>query len=315
MPNDIMVGIDVAKAHVDVAAIGAALDRGVFSNDVDGQSQLAEALVQLKPALVLLEASGGYEADLVCALQAAGLAVALINPARAREFARSMGQLAKTDKVDAQILAQMAAVLVRRPDFDRFLKPVLEAEQHDLAALVTRRRQLLTMLGTEQQRLAMSRAAVRPSIKALIEAIRKQLELVDGEMQAHIAKHYAELSTLLRSIKGIGPIASAQLIADVPELGRLNRRQISALVGLAPFAKESGTYRGRRRIWGGRAEIRRTLYMAALSATKHNPVIKAFYSRLVAAGKAKKVALIACARKLLTILNAMVRDHKAFAGA
>lgn len=312
MSDFIVVGIDVSKASIDAAAIGAHLEVTHYSNDVEGLGALAETLHQIGPRVVLLEASGGYEAELVCTLQAIGLAVVVINPKRARDFARAMGQLAKTDPIDAQSLASLAATLVRREDFARFVKPVVDAEQQDLSALVTRRRQLVTMLGSEQKRLSMARAPVRASIKAMIEAIRRQLEHVDVEMQAHVGKHYAELDSLLRSAKGIGPIASATLIADLPELGHLNRRQISALVGLAPFARESGTFRGRRKISGGRFDLRRTLYMATLAATRHNSLIKAYYRRLLAAGKMKKVALIACARKLLTVLNAMVRDTKPF---
>jgi transposase len=312
MSDSIVVGIDVSKASVDAAAIGAQLEVRRYSNDVEGLGALAQALHQIGPRVVLMEASGGYEAELVCTLQAIGLAVVVINPKRARDFARAMGQLAKTDPLDAQSLASLAATLVRREDFERFVKPVVDTQQQDLSALVTRRRQLVTMLGSEQKRLSMARAPVRASIKAMIEAIRRQLEHVDLEMQAHVGKHYTELDSLLRSAKGIGPIASATLIADLPELGHLNRRQISALVGLAPFARDSGTFHGRRRISGGRSDLRRALYMATLVATRHNRLIQAYYQRLLAAGKVKKVALIACARKLLTVLNAMVRDAKPF---
>ncbi len=308
----VAVGIDVSKAHFDVAVEGAVLSDCRFDNDADGQSSCATQLAALSPTVVLMEATGGYEAELACSLQAAGLAVVVINPRQARDFARSMGQLAKTDRVDAGVLAHLGAVLCRREDFERFLRPVIEAEQQDLAAMVTRRRQLVSMLGAEQARLQTSRAAVRPSIKAMIEAIRRQLNQTEAEMTAQVSRHHAELDRLLRSASGVGPITSATLIAGLPELGRLDRRQISALVGLAPFACESGVMRGRRRIAGGRFELRRTLYMASVSAVRFNPPIREFYNRLVAAGKPKKLALVASSRKLLTILNAMVRDSREF---
>jgi transposase len=311
----VTVGVDVAKGHVDVAVRGTRLARSRFGNDEEGHSELAQALKQVEPSVVLMEATGGYEAELACNLQAAGLAVVVINPRQARDFARAMGRMAKTDRVDAEVLADLAAVLVRREDFERFLRPVLEAEQQDLAALVARRRQLVAMLTSEQNRLQLARAPVRPSLKAMIEAIRQQLRDVEAEMAAHVSRHHAELDRLLRSAGGVGPITSAVLIADLPELGSLTRRKISALVGVAPFAHDSGMMRGRRRVAGGRIDVRSTLYMATLVAVRHNPVIRTFYERLLAAGKLKKVALVACMRKLLTILNAMARDARPFVPA
>ena len=308
----VVVGIDVAKLHVDVAVLGAPASAARFSNDEPGHQSLIGALVPVAPALVVMEATGGYEAPLACALQAAGLAVAVVNPRQARDFARSFGQLAKTDRIDAHGLAEFALALLGRADLERYLKPLTTAAQQDLVALVNRRRQLLTMLGMEEQRLAAARPAVRRSIQALIRAIRKQLDDVDGTMAEHVTRHFAELAGLLRSTSGIGPVASATLIADLPELGHLTRRQVSALVGVAPFACDSGSMRGRRRIRGGRFELRRTLYMATLAAITHNPVIRAHYRRLVDGGKLKKVALVACMCKLLTILNAMVRTQTPF---
>lgn len=305
----VVVGIDVAKDHLDVAAQGAQLDIVRYGNDVEGHSALATALQPLGVGLVVMEATGGYEAALACALQASGLAVAVVNPRQARDFAKSMGCLAKTDGIDARLLAEFAAVLVRREDLSSFIHPLTDGEQQALAALVTRRRQLLTMLLSERQRLQLAIAVVRPSIEAMIEAIRKQLDEVEGQMVSHVGEHYAELDKLLRSASGIGPVASATLIAELPELGLLNRRQIAALVGVAPMANDSGKRHGRRRVQGGRFEIRRVLYMATLAATTHNPTIKAFYQRLLAAGKLPKVALVACMRKLLTTLNAMVRTN------
>jgi transposase len=307
--NSVVVGIDVAKGHVDCAVLGADFAARQFANDIDGHSALAAALQPLGVALVVMEATGGYETALACALQAADFAVAVVNPKQARDFAKGMGRRAKTDRIDAQALAELAATLVRRSDLARFIRPLPDAQQHELAALVTRRRQLLTMLGAERLRLQLATAKVRPSIEALIEAIRAQLEDIDAQMQAHVQEHFAPLDALLRSARGIGPIASATLIATLPELGRLNRREISALVGVAPLANDSGTSHGRRRVTGGRFQVRRVLYMATLTATVHNPNIKAHYQRLIAAGKLPKVALVACMRKLLIMLNAMVRNQ------
>jgi transposase len=310
--SSVVVGIDVAKAHVDVTVLGASVPATRFDNESEGHTALLALLQPLGVQLVAMEATGGYEAAVACALQAAGLPVAVVNPRQARDFAKALGHLAKTDRIDAEGLAQLARLLLARADLARYLRPLESLEQQDLAALVTRRRQLVTMLGVERQRLAFGRPAVRGSIEALIEAIKKQLDEVDRDMTRHVSTYFAELEQLLRSAGGIGPVASATLIADLPELGRLSRRQIAALVGLAPFACDSGQMRGRRRIYGGRFQIRRTLYMATLTATRHNPVIRDHYEHLVGAGKLKKVALVACMRKLLTILNAMARTGTAF---
>ena len=311
--SSVMVGIDVASGHVDVACVGAALPAELahVSNDAEGHSALSDALAKLQPGLVLMEATGGYEAALACALQAAGLRVAVINPRMARDFARAMQRLAKTDRIDAATLAEFAAVLAQRPDCERFVRPLSEPEQQDLAALVTRRRQLVAMQLSERQRqrLRLARPVARPSIEAMLETIARQLDDVDAEMVSHVEQHHAAMAKLLQSVAGIGRVAAATLIAELPELGRLNRRQICALVGVAPYANDSGSSRGRRRIIGGRFEVRRALYMATLTATRFNPAIRAFYKRLVAAGKLKKVALIACMRKLITHLNAITRDH------
>jgi transposase len=308
--TSVVVGIDVAKAYVDVAVLGGKLDVQRFENEVEGHSALATALRPLGVALVLMEATGGYEAALACALQAAGLPVAVVNPKQARDFAKAMRRLAKTDRIDAGMLAELAAVLVRRDDLARFLRPLADAEQQALSALVTRRRQLLRMLLSERQRLQLAIPLVRPSIEAMIQTIRAQLDDVEAQMTSHVRTHFAELDGLLRSVSGVGPIASATLIAELPELGRLNRRQVAALVGVAPIANDSGTTRGRRHVQGGRFEVRRVLYMVALVAARRNPVIQTFYQRLIDAGKLPKVALVACMRKLLTNLNAMVRTNQ-----
>lgn len=306
----VTVGIDVAKAHVDVCVLGTHSDVQRFANDVDGHSALAAALQSLYVGLVVMEATGGYEAALACALQAVGLHVAVVNPRHARDFARSMGRLAKTDAVDARMLAEMAAVLVHRVDLARYLRPVADECQQWLAALVTRRRQLLAMLGSERQRLQITPRKLHPSIEAIIAAIKAQLDDLEAQMVGHVHEHFGQLDGLLQSTNGIGPVASATLIAQLPELGRLNRREIAALVGVAPMSNDSGNRKGRRRVQGGRFEIRRVLYMATLTAARYNPVIRAFYERLKAAGKLPKVALVACMRKLLTMLNAMVRTGK-----
>ena len=306
----VTVGIDVAKAHVDVCVLGVASGVQRFANDADGHSALAAALLPLGAGLVVMEATGGYEAALACALQASGLPVAVLNPRQARDFARSMGRLAKTDAVDARMLTEMAAVLVHREDLARFVRPVADECQQWLAALVTRRRQLLAMLGSERQRLQITPRKLHPSIEAIIAAIKAQLDDLQAQMMDHVREHFSGLDGLLQSTSGIGPVASATLIAQLPELGRLNRREIAALVGVAPMSNDSGNRKGRRRVQGGRFEIRRVLYMATLTAARYNPVIRAFYERLKAAGKLPKVALVACMRKLLTMLNAMVRTGK-----
>ena len=306
----VTVGIDVAKAHVDVCVLGVASGVQRFANDADGHSALAAALLPLGAGLVVMEATGGYEAALACALQASGLPVAVLNPRQARDFARSMGRLAKTDAVDARMLAEMAAVLVHREDLARFVRPVADECQQWLAALVTRRRQLLAMLGSERQRLQITPRKLHPSIEAIIAAIKAQLDDLEAQMMDHVREHFSGLDGLLQSTSGLGPVASATLIAQLPELGRLNRREIAALVGVAPMSNDSGNRKGRRRVQGGRFEIRRVLYMATLTAARYNPVIRAFYERLKAAGKLPKVALVACMRKLLTMLNAMVRTGK-----
>lgn len=308
--SSVTVGIDVAKAHVDVCVLGAKSDAQRLNNDAEGHSALAAALQPLGVGLVVMEATGGYEAALACALQAAGLPVAVVNPRQARDFAKSMGRLAKTDAVDARMLAELAAVLVRREDLTRFVRPLADERQQWLAALVTRRRQLLTMMHSERQRLQITPKKLHASIEAIVAAIKAQLDEIEAQMVTHVREHFGDLDSLLQSAAGIGPVASATLIAELPELGKLNRREIAALVGVAPMANDSGSSKGRRRVQGGRFEIRRVLYMATLTATRYNPAIKTFYERLKAAGKLPKIALVACMRKLLTTLNAMVRTGK-----
>ena len=303
----VVAGIDVAKAHVDVDVVGVAFAPQRFDNEAEAHSAIAAALQALGVALVVMEATGGYEAALACALQGAGLAVAVVNPKQPRKFAEAMGYLAKTDRIDAHVLAEFGLTLARRSDLDRFLRPPDVASQQWLAALVTRRRQLIAMLLSERQRLQITPRKLHPSIEAIVQAIKAQLDDIEAQMVRHVQEHFGTLDELLQSVSGIGPVASATLIAELPELGKLNRRQIASLVGVAPFAKDSGTAKGRRRVQGGRFDVRRVLYMATLTAAFRNPVFKTHYQRLLATGKLPKVALVACMRKLLTTLNAMVR--------
>lgn len=302
-------GIDVAKDTVELA-LSPSVAVESFPNEPSGHEAIAKRLLEHQVALVVLEASGGYEFALAWTLQAAGLAVALINPRQARDFAKAMGYLAKTDRIDARVLAQLAAVIATHPQRDRFVKPLPDAERQHLQALVARRTQLIGMLTAERQRLAICHAAARKSIEKLIAAIRKQLQDIEAQLAKHIERHHSDLAALLQSADGVGPTTTATLIAELPELGTLDRRRIAALVGVAPFNRDSGKMRGKRTIFAGRAQVRRTLYMAALAATRFNPVIARFYHRLLATGKPKKLALVACMRKLLTILNAMVRSGK-----
>ena len=311
MPEPIVIGIDIAKQTFD-AAIGVAGAIKTFANDDSGHDALMAELASKAVDLIVMEATGGLERDLACALQAAGFAVAVVNPRQARDFAKAMGYLAKTDRIDAKALAELAHVLSRHPERERFVSALPTPEQQVLQALVARRRQLVAMRVAEHQRLSVSHAAAKKSIEAMIEAIRAQINEVEADLAKHIEIHHADLAKRLASVRGIGPTTVATLIAEVPELGQLSRREIAALIGLAPFNRDSGQMRGKRTIFGGRSQVRRGLYMAALAAIRFNDVIKQFYNRLVAAGKPKKVAIVACMRKLLTILNAMVRTGKSW---
>jgi transposase len=312
----IYAGIDVSKATLDLA-LGPHARVVQFSNDSTGHAAILKALQDAAApvALVVLEATGGYE--FVCAghLQAAGLAVAVINPRQSRHFAHAMGHLAKTDRIDAQGLAHFASVLALKEDLKRYTAALPDAQQQALRALVVRRRQLVQMRVAEEHHLHTGVAPTKKSIKAMIGSITTQLRHVEQTIAKHIQLHCQTLDTQLKAVRGIGPKTAATLIAELPELGKLSRRQISALVGVAPLNHDSGKLKGRRAIQGGRASVRAALYMAALVASRYNEVIKAFYQRLLAVGKPKKVALVACMRKLLTILNAMVRDGKPFSSA
>lgn len=303
------VGIDVAKATLEVAISGRPATL-TLSNDEAGYATLLAELSSLDVGLVLLEATGGFELACATALQLAGLAVAVINPRQARDFARAMGHLAKTDRIDARVLADMARTLLRRGDLSKLVKPLPNAKQLQLQGLVTRRRQLMAMRLAEDQRMKMPGLLQRRSLNTIIKALDREIARVDKALQAFVGTHHAELAALLDSVKGVGKATISTLLAEVPELGKLSGREVSALVGVAPINRDSGTMRGKRSIFGGRPDVRRVLFMAALVASRHNPVIKTFYQRLLATGKPKKLALVACMRKLLTILNAMVRSGR-----
>jgi transposase len=305
----VTVGIDVAKATVEVAISGRQKTLAL-SNDEAGYAALLAELSSLNVGLVLLEATGGFELACATALQLAGLAVAVVNPRQARDFARAMGYLAKTDRIDAAVLVDMARTLLARADLSKLVKPLPDAQQLELQALVTRRRQLMAMKLAEDHRMKMPGVRQRRSLNTIIKALDREIARVDKDLQAFVGANHAALAALLDSVKGVGKATISTLLAEVPELGKLSGREVSALVGVAPINRDSGTMRGKRSIFGGRPDVRRVLFMAALVASRHNPVIKAFYQRLLAAGKPKKVALVACMRKLLTILNAMVRSGK-----
>ena len=303
MSEPVYVGIDVAKNSFEVAVTSESQTLNL-SNDEAGHGELCQLLVPLAPRLVLLEATGGYERDLALALAAAGLRVSVINPRQARDYARCVGKLAKTDRIDAQVLRGFAAMLDAQGHAPRALA---DEQQRELTALVTRRRQLVAMLVAERQRLAVAHPRAKRSIVQIMDAIAQQLHDVDGELKTHIQAYHADLARLLTSVKGVGPTTASTLLAQLPELGKLNRKQITLLVGLAPMNRDSGSLRGQRHIFGGRADVRRVLFVAALVGTRFNPTLKAFYARLLAAGKPKKVALVACMHKLLVILNAIAR--------
>lgn len=301
------VGIDVSRDRLDVASRPSG-EAWAVANDEAGIVGLVAHLRALAPAGVVLEATGGLEAPVAAALAAAGLPVAVVNPRHAREFAKATGQLAKTDVLDARMLAHFADAI--RPA----LRPLPDAEQQRLAALLARRRQVVEMLVAERQRLRQARPAVRDRVAAHIAWLEAELADLDGDLDAAIQASpvWRERDDLLRSVPGVGPVLSRTLLAELPELGQLNRKQIATLVGVAPLARDSGRLRGRRGIWGGRAEVRRVLYMATVVAVQHNPTIHAFYDRLRAAGKPPKVALVACMHKLLLILDAMVRSGESW---
>ena len=302
---EIFVGIDVSKAWLDVA-VHEQKETTRVRNDETGISSLVKKLKKLKPKLIVLEPTGGFEMLGVAELSQAGLPVAVVNGKRVRDFAKATGQIAKTDKLDARVLAHFAAAI--RPE----VRSLRTEEEEQLTALLTRRRQVLEMLTVEKNRLVTVRAKMRPDLETHIHWLSNHLKELDQEIEEFVkgSPIWKEKDTLLQSVPGVGPVTSATMLGMLPELGLLNRQEIAALVGVAPMNKDTGNKQGKRSIYGGRAEVRSVLYMAALSAKKHNPFIRTFYLRLVQHGKEKKVALTACMRKLLVILNAMLRSNQ-----
>ena len=301
----VFVGIDVSKARLDVATTGVDQSWSV-ANGSPAIAELVERIQALEPVLVVLEATGGFEVSVAAALAGAEVPVVIANPRQVRDFARSTGQLAKTDAIDAHILALFAERI--RPQ----VRALPSEETRALDAVVRRRRQIIDMITAERNRLGFALPPVDKGIKKHIRWLERQLDDVDSDLDQLIKNSpiWQAKSDLLRNVPGVGPNLARTLIAELPELGRLSHRQIASLVGVAPLARDSGLMRGKRMIWGGRASVRCALYMSILSATKHNPVIRPFYRRLRAQGKPPKVAMVACMRKLLTILNAMVRDGR-----
>jgi transposase len=299
-------GIDIAKHGFDLA-FEPKQKMPHFDNDAQGIQRCREVLQELKPRLVVLEPTGGYEVALVAELQAAGLPVAKINARRIRQFARASGQLAKTDMLDAQVIARFAAVL--QPP----AQEVVDEQTRTMKALVARRHQLVQMHTAENNRLEHAcDKAIKRSIRAILQTIERQMDKVEKQIRDHIDSlpELRQKTKRLASVPGIGETTASLLVTDLPELGRLNRRQIAALVGVAPINRDSGTYRGKRRTGGGRRDLRARLFMPTLVAVRHNPLIRRFYQRLVEQGKAKMVALIAAMRKLLTILNLMLKKNE-----
>jgi transposase len=301
----VYVGLDVAKAQLDLAVLPTG-ETWQIPNSEAAWPALIARLQALAPVLIVLEATGGYEHAVLSALAVAGLPVVAVNPRQVRDFAKALGILAKTDQIDAAVLARFAADI--RPP----VRPVPDDATADLAALLLRRRQLVDMLIAERHRLAQARRSVRRSLEHHIRWLEQRVRDLDDDLttRIHQTPVWRAKDDLLRSVPGVGPIVARTLLAGVPELGTLSHRALAALVGVAPFNRDSGRVRGRRTIWGGRSHVRAVLYMAALVATRRNPVIATFYQRLLAAGKPKKLALTACMHKLLTILNALLRTQQ-----
>jgi transposase len=302
--KNLVVGIDISKDKLDIGVLPTS-EKWTIPNEVDGLSELACRLSDLSPKLVVMEATGGLERPVRAVLEQAGLPCAVVNPRQIRDFAKSMGILAKTDSLDALVLATFGEKM--EPE----ARPGKDKQTQELEAIVTRRRQLVGILTGEKNRLGqVASAGMRTNIQDHISWIEKCLKDLDKDMRTRIKDmpEWREKGKIIRSVPGVGPVTLCALLALFPELGKLNRKQIAALAGLAPFNRDSGKFRGQRRIWGGRAPVRSALYMAALSAIRWNPVLKTFYNRLIEAGKKKKVAITACMRKLLIILNSMVRS-------
>jgi transposase len=304
---DVFIGIDVSKARLDVAT-SRDEETWTVPNTPAGVDNLVSRLQDQAPVRIVLEATGGFEVPAVAALAAADLPVVVVNPRQVRDFAKATGQLAKTDQIDARILCLFAA-RVRPP-----IRPLPDDDARALDAVLARRRQLIEMLTAEKNRLGFALPPVQKGIRKHIRWLERQLEDVDQDLDTRIRQSPAwqAKNDLLRSVPGVGPNLARTLIAELPELGRLSHKEIAALVGVAPLARDSGTLRGRRTVWGGRAPVRSALYLSVWSASKWNPVIRPFYNRLRERGKPPKVAQTACMRKLLTILNAIVRDGRSW---
>ena len=302
MDTPLFIGIDVSKTHLDVAT--SAGDAWRAENEPAAIEALVTGVAALGPALVVLEATGRYEAPCAAALAMAGVPVAVVNPRQVRDFARATGRLAKTDRIDAGVLALFAERV--RPEPRALPDPEAEA----LQAIVARRRQLLQMLVAEKNRSHTAAPAVRKSLAKHVRWLEREVAAVDDDLREAIRESplWRAKEDLLREVPGVGRVLATTLLAELPELGRLNRREIAALVGVAPLKCDSGVFRGRRSVWGGRAAVRTALYMGALSAVRTNPPVQAFYERLIGGGKPKKVALVACMRKLLVTCNAIVRE-------
>lgn len=304
--EDPYVGIDVSKDQLDIA-VRPAGDTCSMPNDASGIPEVVQRLAQLHPKLVVLEATGGLQMPVAAALATAGLPLSMVNPRQVRDFARATGRLAKTDRLDAQVLAHFAEAVRPTP------YPLPDAQTQELTALLTQRHQVVEMLTAEKNRRRATRSeAVRQRVQDHIHWLEQELADLDDDLERTLPESplWREKDNLLRSVPGIGRVVSITLLADLPELGTLSRHQIAALVGVAPLNRDSGRFRGKRTVWGGWAKVRAALYMAALTASRYNPIIKAFYHRLCSAGKARKVALSACMRKLLIILNSMVKHQQ-----
>lgn len=300
--DPIYVGIDVSKDTIDYCVYPHGKE-SLFRNNRVGIGRLVKMLEKIKPALVVFEASGGIEMPMYLALSQAGLPVAPVNPRQVRDFARSMGILAKTDKIDARVIARFASAAG--------IEPKLIPDTQDLKEMLTRRDQLVQMITMETNHLRTASRELKKSIEEHIAWLKRELDDMDRMLKNRIQQdpESSEKSSILQSAPGIGPIVSSVLIGRIPELGNLNRRKIANLIGLAPLNRDSGQYRGKRMVWGGRSRVRALLYMSTLVATRYNPVIRRLYLRLLEAGKPKKVALVACMRKFITILNSMVKHH------
>lgn len=299
----IYVGIDVSKATLDVATYPTGEYMSV-ENSESGIASLLKYLQGRKPALVVMEATGGYQMLAASTLADAGIPVSVMNPKHVRDFAKAIGKLAKTDKIDAHVIAHFAEATKPEP------RPLANKEQQALTAIMARRRQVVEMLVSEKNRLKQAHSSIAPAIQEHIQWLEANLKVIDKDMEQFIKASpiWREKDELLQSVPGVGPVVSKTIIANLPEIGTVSNKQIAALTGVAPFNCDSGTMRGKRIVWGGRAHVRSCLYMATLTAIRFNPAIKAFYNRLLEAGKQRKLAITACMRKLLTMLNAIVKS-------